>query len=96
MLASLACWVLFTIPLSFIKPEPVKCIEYRNQTDYVLTYTRNKRDVSAGMNNLNQQQQQQRNELHLQASLIDPNSAASNYAAEETHSRYTFYADNFS
>lgn len=38
--------MLFTIPLSFIKPEPVNCIAY-NQTGYVLTYTRSKRDLSA-------------------------------------------------
>ncbi|KAH8337802.1 hypothetical protein KR067_004389 [Drosophila pandora] len=47
LLASLACWVLFTIPLSFIRPEAVNCIERRNATDFVLTYTRTKRDVSA-------------------------------------------------
>lgn len=46
LLGSLACWILFTIPLSFIKPEPVKCIQH-NQTGYVLTYTRSKRDLSA-------------------------------------------------
>ncbi|XP_013119445.2 major facilitator superfamily domain-containing protein 6 [Stomoxys calcitrans] len=46
LLGSLACWILFTIPLSFIKPEPVKCIEH-NATGYVLTYTRSKRDLSA-------------------------------------------------
>uniref|UniRef100_A0A1A9V2L8 Major facilitator superfamily associated domain-containing protein n=1 Tax=Glossina austeni TaxID=7395 RepID=A0A1A9V2L8_GLOAU len=45
LLASLSCWILFTIPLSFIKPEAVKCIE-RNNSDYVLTYTRVKRDVN--------------------------------------------------
>lgn len=47
LLASLACWVLFTIPLSFIRPEAVNCIERRNATDFVLTYTRTKRDTSA-------------------------------------------------
>lgn len=46
LLGSLACWILFTIPLSFIKPEPVNCIE-RNATGFVLTYTRAKRDLSA-------------------------------------------------
>uniref|UniRef100_A0A1A9WHX7 Major facilitator superfamily associated domain-containing protein n=1 Tax=Glossina brevipalpis TaxID=37001 RepID=A0A1A9WHX7_9MUSC len=45
LLASLSCWILFTIPLSFIKPEAVKCIE-RNNTDYVLTYARVKRDIT--------------------------------------------------
>ncbi|XP_062130863.1 major facilitator superfamily domain-containing protein 6 [Drosophila sulfurigaster albostrigata] len=47
LLASLACWVLFTIPLSFIRPEAINCIERRNATDFVLTYTRTKRDTSA-------------------------------------------------
>ena len=46
LLGSLVCWILFTIPLSFIKPEPVKCLE-RNETDFILTYTRTKRDLSA-------------------------------------------------
>lgn len=44
LMASLICWILFTIPLSFIRPEAVKCIE-RNHTDLVLTYTRTKRDI---------------------------------------------------
>ncbi|XP_034653619.1 major facilitator superfamily domain-containing protein 6 [Drosophila subobscura] len=47
LLCSLACWVLFTIPLSFIRPEAINCIERRNATDFVLTYTRTKRDLSA-------------------------------------------------
>ncbi|SPP75284.1 blast:Major facilitator superfamily domain-containing protein 6 [Drosophila guanche] len=47
LLGSLACWVLFTIPLSFIRPEAINCIERRNATDFVLTYTRTKRDLSA-------------------------------------------------
>lgn len=46
LLGSLVCWILFTIPLSFIKPEPVKCLA-RNETDFILTYTRTKRDLSA-------------------------------------------------
>lgn len=50
LLASLACWVLFTIPLSFIRPEAINCIERRNATDFVLTYTRTKRDTSAMYN----------------------------------------------
>ncbi|XP_067627445.1 major facilitator superfamily domain-containing protein 6 [Eurosta solidaginis] len=47
LMASLACWILFTIPLSFIKPEAVNCIERKNDTDFVLTLTRTKRDLSA-------------------------------------------------
>lgn len=46
LIGSLACWVLFTLPLGFIQPEAVKCIEQRNQTDFVLTTTRVRRDVS--------------------------------------------------
>jgi len=34
-------------PLSFIRPEAINCIERRNETDFVLTYTRTKRDTSA-------------------------------------------------
>lgn len=45
LLASLACWVIFTVPLGFIQPEAVKCIG-RNNTDYVIESTRIKRDLS--------------------------------------------------
>ena len=51
LLGSLVCWILFTIPLSFIKPEPVKCLA-RNETDFILTYTRTKRDLSAFKSNV--------------------------------------------
>lgn len=59
LLASLACWVLFTIPLSFIRPEAINCIERRNATDFVLTYTRTKRDTSAMYEPIMDQDQEQ-------------------------------------
>ncbi|KAL7736474.1 hypothetical protein ACLKA6_019675 [Drosophila palustris] len=67
LLASLACWVLFTIPLSFIRPEAINCIERHNDTTFVLTYTRSKRDTSAMYPDLSQNQ----NEEQLYDDLSD-------------------------
>ncbi|XP_061398696.1 major facilitator superfamily domain-containing protein 6 [Musca vetustissima] len=85
LLGSLACWILFTIPLSFIKPEPVKCIE-RNATGFVLTYTRSKRDLSAfNMAELQSDSVETfDNESAIEAALTKP---MSDELEEETHSR---------
>lgn len=52
MLASLASWILFTLPLGFIQPPAVKCIVRVNATEYKLTvpqspmhHVRSKRSV---------------------------------------------------
>lgn len=34
-LASLACWIIFTLPLGFIQPPATSCMQ-RNSTEYVL------------------------------------------------------------
>ncbi|XP_055372346.1 major facilitator superfamily domain-containing protein 6 [Condylostylus longicornis] len=47
LLASLASWIIFTVPLGFIQPEAVKCIEKKNATDFYITTTRTRRDLSA-------------------------------------------------
>uniref|UniRef100_A0A6B2EE17 Putative transporter n=1 Tax=Phlebotomus kandelakii TaxID=1109342 RepID=A0A6B2EE17_9DIPT len=36
LLASLSCWILFTLPLGFIQPPAMSCLEKRNETDYEL------------------------------------------------------------
>ncbi|XP_071451913.1 major facilitator superfamily domain-containing protein 6 isoform X2 [Hetaerina americana] len=36
LLASLSCWILFTVPLGFIQPPATSCILRHNQTEYVL------------------------------------------------------------
>uniref|UniRef100_A0A1B0GL19 Major facilitator superfamily associated domain-containing protein n=2 Tax=Lutzomyia longipalpis TaxID=7200 RepID=A0A1B0GL19_LUTLO len=36
LLASLSCWILFTLPLGFIQPPATSCLERRNATDYEL------------------------------------------------------------
>lgn len=77
LLASLTCWILFTIPLSFIKPEAVNCIE-RNQTDFVLTYTRAKRETT----NLGEPESVVPNTLQDELTLLMP------LQSIEMHSRY--------
>lgn len=84
LLGSLACWILFTIPLSFIKPEPVKCLE-RNETAIVLTYTRTKRDLSA----FSDAHLKRENEeiLNNHAALIGANARPANEVSQESHRR---------
>lgn len=36
LLASLSCWILFTLPLGFIQPPATSCLERRNASDYEL------------------------------------------------------------
>ncbi|KAG8224718.1 hypothetical protein J437_LFUL004888, partial [Ladona fulva] len=36
LLASLSCWILFTVPLGFIQPPATSCILRHNHTEYVL------------------------------------------------------------
>ncbi|XP_039954018.1 major facilitator superfamily domain-containing protein 6 [Bactrocera tryoni] len=85
LLASLACWVLFTIPLSFIKPEAVNCIERKNETDFVLTLTRTKRDLSAyDMSDMNKDDVES---YHSQAHLHDALTMPASEAMEESHRR---------
>lgn len=86
LLASLACWVLFTIPLSFIRPEPVKCIERRNETDYVLTYTRTKRDLSAF--NMVDSNSGNIELIDEQPALTGVSKITAEEEAEESHIRY--------
>lgn len=52
LLASLASWIIFTLPLGFIQPEAAKCIIMRNETNFVLESPRvhlspSKRDTQA-------------------------------------------------
>ncbi|XP_050421146.1 major facilitator superfamily domain-containing protein 6 isoform X2 [Adelges cooleyi] len=52
LLASLSCWIIFTLPLNFTDPPPTKCLVKINQTTYMLeTPNREqrlyKRDVSS-------------------------------------------------
>lgn len=85
LMASLACWVLFTIPLSFIKPEAVNCIERKNETDFVLTLTRTKRDLSAyDMSDMNKEDVES---YHSQAALQDALTMPQSEAMEESHRR---------
>lgn len=35
LLASLACWILFTLPLGFIQPPPTSCIIQINNTEFL-------------------------------------------------------------
>lgn len=84
LLGSLACWILFTIPLSFIKPEPVKCLEL-NQTKFVLTYTRTKRDLSAF--NTAHFEDDSAEFLDNHAALIGTNTMPANVAPEGSHRR---------
>lgn len=84
LLGSLACWILFTIPLSFIKPEPVKCLE-RNETDIILTYTRTKRDLSAF--NTAHFEDDREEILNNHDALIGYNTMPANEATEESHKR---------
>lgn len=87
LLGSLVCWILFTIPLSFIKPEPVKCLE-RNETDFILTYTRTKRDLSAvNFNNpLSETENLWNNQAAISATL-KPMSMQATGQPEVTHKR---------
>ncbi|ALC41797.1 CG12858 [Drosophila busckii] len=78
LLASLACWVLFTIPLSFIRPEAINCIERRNATDFVLTYTRTKRDTSSQYEAL----------LHDEELAYNPDYQPEESEFESEHSRH--------
>ncbi|XP_037952938.1 major facilitator superfamily domain-containing protein 6-like [Teleopsis dalmanni] len=85
LLASLASWVLFTIPLSFIRPEAVKCIERVNETDFVLTYTRTKRDLSAfEMVDFNDENV---DNFYKNAILLPLGTMPADEAIEESHSR---------
>lgn len=36
LLASLSCWIIFTVPLGFIQPVPTSCLVKKNYTVYVL------------------------------------------------------------
>lgn len=36
LLASLAAWIIFTLPLGFIQPPATSCIERKNATDFEL------------------------------------------------------------
>lgn len=36
LLASLSCWIIFTLPLGFIQPPPTSCLVKKNHTEYVL------------------------------------------------------------
>ncbi|XP_059622543.1 major facilitator superfamily domain-containing protein 6 [Phlebotomus argentipes] len=36
LMASLSCWILFTLPLGFIQPPATSCLEKHNDTDYEL------------------------------------------------------------
>ncbi|GAB0090130.1 major facilitator superfamily domain-containing protein 6-A [Sergentomyia squamirostris] len=36
LLASLSCWILFTLPLGFIQPPATSCLEKRNESEYEL------------------------------------------------------------
>lgn len=51
LLASLSCWIIFTLPLGFIQPPATRCIVRKNETTYMLETPMAprvyKRDVSA-------------------------------------------------
>lgn len=51
LLASLSCWIIFTLPLGFIQPPATRCIVRKNATTYMLETPMAprvyKRDVSA-------------------------------------------------
>ncbi|XP_050543100.1 major facilitator superfamily domain-containing protein 6 isoform X2 [Daktulosphaira vitifoliae] len=51
LLASLSCWIIFTLPLNFTDPPPTKCLVKVNQTTYMLETPNSqkiyKRDLSA-------------------------------------------------
>lgn len=49
LLASIGCWIFFTLPIGFIQPAPTSCLEVKNET-YIILRTpqvprRLKRDV---------------------------------------------------
>lgn len=54
LLASLSCWIIFTLPLGFIQPPATRCIVKKNETTYMLetpivSRAVYKRDVSYAM-----------------------------------------------
>lgn len=36
LLASLSCWIIFTLPLGFIQPPATSCLVKKNHTEYIL------------------------------------------------------------
>lgn len=52
LLASLSCWIIFTLPLGFIQPPATSCLVKKNHTEYVLETPKVprilKREVPAG------------------------------------------------
>lgn len=45
LLASLSCWILFTLPLGFIQPPATSCILHKNNTNYLFIPDTNQKIV---------------------------------------------------
>lgn len=45
LLASLSCWIIFTLPLGFVQPPPTSCMVRANETPYLEASNREQRIV---------------------------------------------------
>ncbi|XP_025155037.1 major facilitator superfamily domain-containing protein 6 isoform X2 [Harpegnathos saltator] len=45
LLASLSCWIIFTLPLGFIQPPPTSCIVHANNSAYLEAFNKEQRIV---------------------------------------------------
>lgn len=45
LLASLSCWIIFTLPLGFVQPPPTSCMIRKNDTPYLAASNREQRIV---------------------------------------------------
>jgi len=50
LLASLSCWIIFTLPLGFIQPPPTSCIVAKNDTLYLEASNREQRIAKRSVN----------------------------------------------